>query len=59
MQALEGKLVIGKLALLMNNIAKTLGVSQGIVTESGAPNLIPSDMNGESSLPFIANVTRR
>lgn len=49
----DSKTLVDKLVLLMNNIAKTPGISQGIVTKDGKPNLIPADMNGEWLLLIV------
>lgn len=38
--------IIDKIVLLKNNIARTPGLSQGIVNRQGASNLIPADLNG-------------
>lgn len=45
---LDAKTMLEKFAVLMNGISKTPGVSQGIITKEGGPNLVPTDMNGET-----------
>lgn len=45
---LDAKTMVEKFAMLMNNIAKTPGVSQGIISKEGGPNLVPTDMNGDA-----------
>lgn len=56
LQSLDVKTVVGKFPLLMNNIAKTPGTSQSIVTDQGAPNLVPTDMNGRPFAAFAASL---